>query len=180
MKSLYELQEIVAGFWEKLDEIWQHGSKVPKVQLMDLGTTGGKAYRNINTIVLNHHFLDDPINEKHMLEQTIPHELAHLVTWLCFPSAKQAHGPEFRQVLGSISWNTSTHHKMDLTEVKKLSTQVKTKKRYVYVCDCPEKKHLMTPVAHNRIKKGWTYRCRKCKQPIRFAGDVFLPDKGHM
>jgi SprT protein len=172
MLSVFEVQHELSKYWKLLK---QHFPRIsipePKVRLVDLGKVGGRAYFAQNVVELNIHFLQTA--EKEMIEQTLPHELAHLATFDLFPRSKQAHGPEFRHVLGAISHNTDTYHKMNVEDIKGLSKQIKTKTRYLYRCGCPDKKHAITPVTHNRIKKGAVHlQCRNCRQPIVFLKDV--------
>ena len=53
------------------------------------------------------------------VEEIIAHEIAHHITHALYPLAKQAHGPQFKDVLRSIGYSGDTYHKMNPSRAKR-------------------------------------------------------------
>ncbi len=167
--SIFEIQELVRGFVKQINAHWDAEMPVPQTLLVDTGRVAGKAHFASHSIQINPLFLKT--DEKKMIEQTIPHELAHLATKILFPYAKQVHGPEFRRVLGLISDNTDTFHDMDVRAIADESQAIKTQQVFMYSCLCPGRIFKLSKVKHNRFKKGQSRYCTRCGSILKFARD---------
>jgi predicted SprT family Zn-dependent metalloprotease len=101
---------------------------------------------------------------------TIIHEVAHHVTVLLYPNAKQSHGPEFKWVMSKLGGRPNTYHQYDVS-----NTKGNKRKRYIYTCsaDC-NTQHKISAHLHTKIKNKTTITriCTKCCKPILFAGKV--------
>jgi len=98
------------------------------------------------------------INE--MLNDTVPHEVAHLV---CFadPSLGRNHDAGWQRVCIGLGGTGNRTHTQELTKAR-------YKSQYVYTLDNGEE-HRVGPKVHKKIRMGATYRARKSGLPITAA-----------
>jgi SprT protein len=127
----------------------------PEVGFEVKGRTAGLAYQNGKRVAFNTVLAEENRDE---FDNTIIHELAHLVTFKLYPRAKQNHGPEFKRVFVFLGGNGKRGHTYDVCNVINAD---KVKKRFVYKCNCQV--HQLTSIRHNRIVSGkQTYSCGRC------------------
>jgi SprT protein len=117
---------------------------------------------NLNPILLN-------ANEDEMLNQTVPHEVAHIVTHMVFPGAS-SHGREWRSVMRVFGVRADRCHNMDIGVVYK----AQGKKMFVYHCGCmvsgKNKDIIVTGNMHTRMGRV-QYKCRDCNQVAVYKGE---------
>lgn len=133
-------------------------------------TTGDfRSTITINTILFKE-------NVQGFIERTIPHEVAHHVTWNIYgwydsiaKSKVIAHGRHFRHVMKNILGckDASTYHSYDTTNAVKFSSTVKTTRRKVaktneYKCSCG-KTHLVSNLIQRRMQAGQVRICKTCR-----------------
>ncbi len=158
MQAEYHLQVI-----KKLDECLARASRafncvfpVPTLEWKDMGRLAGYATYATHNIKLSPTLFGQ--NPEKFLNVTVPHELAHLLTKILYPKAKQHHGPEFRKVCRALGMtDVSTYHQYDVSSVAR--GQV-----FRYVCSC--RKFQFGKVRHERAQKGRGYTCLRCKKNI--------------
>jgi SprT protein len=132
------------------------GTKIsPPVVLYDLkGHTAGQAIGG-HTIRLNLELLNG-VNRNTMLNQTLPHEMAHIAVAQLWPKENDHHGPY---------WQFMMEHVLELPAERCHQYETKAarvrKKEYAYDCGCDEP-HMVTKTIHTRIQMGKKYRCKKC------------------
>jgi len=158
----------VAEVLAKAKSIWASfdGSNV-SVDFFSKGSAAGLASLrskrvSFNTVLMSRHPED--------FDNTIIHEVAHLVTYQIRPNAKQAHGPEFKRIMLILGGSPNTYHTYDVSGLKR--TYAKT--RYVYECS-PGCTHNMTKGKHDKIVSGVIYQCRHTGKRIMknsFTGKV--------
>lgn len=123
----------------------------------NLKTTAGMAYPSRFHIALNRQlFL---ANTDSFFANTIPHEIAHLITAVLFPNAKQSHGKEWRQVMVSLGVDPRKTHNYDLSVTT-------ARPRIRYSCACKDQVWQLSKTIHNRISKGQKYFCKTCSEPV--------------
>lgn len=101
------------------------------------------------------------------LDDVLYHEVAHAVQMQICNINVKPHGKEWKVILETIEnrpYIASLRPKYTyfLNNIKRI------KKRYKYVCNCPDK-HFLTQIRHNRNLKGIKYRCRKCKSILKYS-----------
>lgn len=100
---------------------------------------------------------------REMLEETVPHEIAHLVVARRHGRRVAPHGPEWRAVMADFGVPARACHTLPAEPSRRL-------RRYRYRCACPEGVEL-TSIRHNRARRGTRYLCRRCGETLRRADD---------
>lgn len=141
---------------KKLDDLVLAANKLfnrsftpPKVKFYLKGTTAGKADLLNNIVILNHILLVE--NPDDFLEDTVPHELAHLLTFAMFGRKAKAHGKEWKSVMRALGVEPTRCHSLDVSNVGN---------RHSYRCAC--KSHQLSTQRHNKIRRGASYICKSC------------------
>lgn len=125
----------------------------------DMKHVGGYAYMRSNRIELNEQlFL---ANEETFFKDIIVHECAHLIQYVKYPRAKQAHGPEFKYIMVGLGSNPDRCHTMDVSVAF-------AKPMYQYKCSCTT--HNLSKLIHNKVQNGSNRVCSICKTRISFIG----------
>ncbi|GAB6264149.1 SprT family zinc-dependent metalloprotease [Photobacterium sp. R1] len=97
-------------------------------------------------------------NPQAFLEEVVPHELAHLLTFACYGRVKP-HGTEWQRMMTDIFHVPArTTHSFDVTSV--------SGQTFCYRCQCRE--HQLTLRRHNKVMRQQAiYHCTQCHQPLR-------------
>ena len=132
----------------------------PSVSFDLRGQSAGQANYRTNRIRLNRQLLEKYTTE--FVVQTVPHEFAHLVAHKKFGRRIKPHGHEWRSVMIALGAKPSRTHNFAVSPTRKL-------RRYMFQCNCHDKKHELTSIRYNRIKRGVIYYCPACKRPLRPA-----------
>jgi SprT protein len=133
---------------------------VPKVMFTQRGQIAGRASYaahavNFNKVLMVENWAD--------FDQTIIHEVAHLVTRAVHGRAVEPHGHQWRNVMVALGGEPRRCHSYDVESVK----IERTKYRY----ECPQcgKTFDVGPKIHKKISVlGRTYRCR-CSGAVKFV-----------
>lgn len=145
-----------------------YGTKIayPNVIFTKRGTTAGTANYMSHTINFNPELYVR--NVEAFLADTAIHELSHLVAHQVYRLGRgiriTAHGEEWKRVMRSLGVTPSRCHSFDTSETK----QKKTTVRYQYKCSCQT--FMVSSVRHNKMQRGFTYRCKRCNQTISYMG----------
>lgn len=97
------------------------------------------------------------------LERTVPHEVAHVITYCRFGGKVRPHGAEWRELMGFFGASPERCHDFDTSGLSRRTLQ-----RFRYHCACSE--HELTSIRHRRYQAGTTYRCRTCGEALRPGG----------
>ena len=105
-KYLQEVaQRRVAIVWATAQKIWPKAlAKInpPEVKInARLKTTAGLAYSNAHRVEFSAELMWE--HTEHYIKDTIPHEVAHIVTDLRFPNEKAHHGQAWRDTMFVLS-----------------------------------------------------------------------------
>jgi SprT protein len=154
-KTIAEVNGIVKRCLDILGDRFQTTFATPEIKYDLEGRTAGQAI-GTHTIRLNLTLLRE--NRQDMLENTLPHEIAHCVVAARYPRAK-AHGYEWERVMRLLGLSPTRCHNYE-------TTPARIHKKFEHHCLCPEP-HLVGSAVHNRILAGKYYYCRKCKARLR-------------
>ncbi len=105
---------------------------------------------------------------REMIQQTVPHEVAHVVTDFMHGHQVASHGREWRAVMHAFGKPPTRCHNMQAKASRKLHY-------YAYRCGCEAPKYLSS-VRHRRIARGHVYSCPICRQILGYTGEA--PVKG--
>lgn len=94
------------------------------------------------------------------LAETVPHEVAHVVTAVCHGRVKP-HGREWRAVMQWFGFAAPQRCHRFPTPASGRSQQ-----RWSYRCSCRE--HLLSTTRHHRAQRGLGYLCRACGGTLRY------------
>lgn len=147
------------------------------------GTTAGQAWtggKNGASIRYQPELMEQ--NEKDFFEDTIPHEVAHIVVHYLYPNSKvrrgtynyrtgrttyrrvvKPHGNEWKRVMRDFGVKPERCHTYDTGNVG----QRKLAKAYTYKCACQT--FQLTQIRHRRILQGKKYSCQKCRTVLQPA-----------
>lgn len=133
----------------------------PVISYFNNSPTAGRA-RGKRHLELNEDLLRQDTAE--MLEQTLPHELAHLLVHQTCDYPTKPHGKEWRHFMALLGCAPDVCHRMEQPNLKR-----KRQSRHVYQCDC--RSHDLTTTRHNKhIVDGQTFICRSCKGELIYTG----------
>lgn len=135
---------------------------MPLISYNQRGKIAGTAYLQKWEIRLNPVLLVE--NGETFIEEVVPHELAHLLTFRLFGGTIHPHGKEWRwmmeKVLGVPANRT---HSFDVSSVQG--------RRFRYRCSCKE--HYLSIIRHNRVeRKKARYSCQRCGEILMFVQEA--------
>lgn len=89
------------------------------------------------------------------IEQTVPHEVAHLIARARHGAHIKPHGDEWKAVMKFFHAAPRRCHSFDTSD-----SATRTMRYFDYRCDC--RTHRISAIRHNRMLSGTTYLCRVC------------------
>lgn len=92
------------------------------------------------------------------IEDTVPHELAHLVAFAMHGPGIQPHGRQWRDVMALLGCQPEVCHRYEVKPARQI-------KRFGYRCGC--RAHALSSIRHRRVAQGFSYRCRSCGEILR-------------
>lgn len=112
------------------------------------GKAHGKAY-SFSNVQLNYKAAcESDENFKHILNDTIPHEIAHLVEYIFMN--KMSHSRNWKSICKGLGGSGELYHDLEIKPVR-------AKKQYKYFLERGEV--LVSTIRHNRIQRGTVYSC---------------------
>ena len=119
----------------------------------DMKVVAGLAYSDEMRIELSEPLLLSNIED--FFNTLIPHEVAHIITDLKYPNAKQAHGVEWKNAMRMLGIaDPKSKHLYDVTVCPDVV-------RYRYVCSCPNRTFRVTKQLHSMMQKHARF-CNDC------------------
>lgn len=133
------------------EQHFQRHFPLPQVSYQVKGLKAGVAYLQLWQIRFNPLLLLE--NTTTFIEQTVPHELAHLIVYACYGDVRP-HGKEWQFVMEQIfNVEAQIYHQFD---VKNVQGQT-----FIYRCDCQT--HYLSLRRHNKVLQQQSlYRCKQC------------------
>lgn len=93
-----------------------------------------------------------------MLEQVVPHEVAHYAVWALYRRRMRPHGREWRAVMRFFGKPPEVSHRLPVRPARRV-----TRLPFACGCDTPQ---LYSAVIHKRHLAGVRYYCRRCRQRL--------------
>lgn len=123
------------------------------------GMAAAVAYPARNAIRINHYLLEQ--NSEDFLDNTIPHEISHLIAYRLHGRRIRPHGTEWATIMrGVFKLQPLRCHHYDVRRNMKVA--------YHYRCGCPTA-HALGTRRHQSAMRGRYYFCRRCRQPLSFS-----------
>ena len=141
----------------QLQALYGRVFELPSINWNLQGRCAGKAYPSENRINLNSTLLIN--NTDDFIEQTVPHEIAHLINRTLNGPQVRPHGPEWKAIMRALGLPPLRCHNYAVNQ-----TGTRWRKRTMYFCACDF--HFVSQIVHNRICRGQIYRCRHCGLPL--------------
>jgi SprT protein len=133
----------------------------PDVRFDLTGKTAGMVIfhrRGRPRIRYNHLILSE--NGEAFIRQTVPHEVAHLVTRTLYGSRIRPHGREWQSTMRLFGAVANRCHNFSTQNVR-----IKKMRYFPYRCSCRD--HQLSTIRHNRSLAGTTYVCRNCGSALK-------------
>ena len=152
----------ITKYLDIAEKHWDRKFNRPDVKYDLKGHTGGWAIGG-HTIRLNYDILTDDRYYQDMVNQTVPHELAHIVVHQMWPKAS-AHGEHWQHVMSVFGKPADRCHQYETKAVKK-------HKKFSYTCTCPGRTYELGSARHNRAQTGQRrYYCPLCQETLVWNG----------
>lgn len=148
---------------------------IPKIDYYHTGTCAGRAWQNEWRIELHAGLLKSTETRDEMINITVPHEVAHLITGRVYPEVNQrgamtvtsrgrlrrgkreSHGPRWKSVMAVFGVDDSRCHDMDTTAF------ARPKDKYDYRCVKCSTNYTVGPKIHNQLVRNSASRWCKCR-----------------
>jgi len=159
------------------EKMFSKGFIYPEVRYDLVGRAAGQAVYDrfsnksphvirVNPILLNE-------NESYIVNQTVPHEMAHVVVHQFYEARGiqvRGHGNEWKRVMRYFGLQPDRCHSLDTTTVR----AIKGGSEYHFNCGCVGKVYKLSKNKYTRYANGMSYRCRLCNCKIVFDKRVEL------
>lgn len=122
---------------------------IPTIQYNLKGYQAGQAYPAKWLIRFNAEMAEQ--NENKFIHEVAAHEVAHLVTYRMWNTLD--HGKDFQKVMQWFAVEPKRCHDFEVVPSRVI-------RRYEYSCSCSN--HQLSSIRHNRMLKGYIYKCRSC------------------
>ena len=102
--------------------------------------------------------------EDHLINQTCPHEVAHLVQYVVGPLCRKSnpsHGHIWKRIMRQFGVPAQRCHSLPLPKTRTVA------RPYAYACAC--KVHNLTLTIHRKMQNGQRRICRKCRNELTFS-----------
>ena len=125
---------------------------------------------------MNQLLLNDSDQSDVVIHKTVAHEMCHYAQHIILPYNKfygynkeKSHGYHWQRLMMMVGLDPNRYHTYNMSEIRK------SKNPYEYACNCET--HYISKKIHGNINRGRIYKCRTCKQPIKFVrlSNVQLP-----
>ncbi len=153
-------QRLLEHDWQRLNQMLGRNEPLPRLRFDLRGRCAGQARYQDWVIRLNPVLMQG--HGDRFIEETVPHELAHLMAFRCHGAQIRPHGREWRAMLEWLQRPVRVSHDYEVSPSRRL-------KRYVYRCDC--RLHELSSIRHRRAEQGTPYQCRMCGCRLR-KGDA--------
>lgn len=145
----------------------------PHLYFYEGRAAAGLAHPVSNRIGLHATLLSE--NTASMLQETVPHELAHVAVYWYWerrvPRGRRpsSHGAEWKHLMRHVfGVEPERTHSYDMSNVK-----VRRQRRWIYTCACEGEQHVVTTARHNRYsRRPGMFRCVRCRSAIHFHGQA--------
>lgn len=104
-------------------------------------------------------------NVQDFINDTIPHELAHLIAFKIYGPKIKPHGPEWKFVCRKLGYEPNRCHTLK-------TTPARIHKKYIYTCDCGGSFSFGAKRHRQAQENPRRYFCKSCKGFIVFTNQI--------
>lgn len=143
--------------------------RTPVVYYYDGTLTAGYAKYSKNSVGLHATFLRE--NTRNMIEETVAHEVAHLVVFQLWIAGRitekqrrRAHGPVWRGIMRN--WFAVTPERCHNFSTENVT--VRRQRRWEARCEC--RSFWLSTTVRNKMRRGQKRHCVKCRSSVYLTG----------
>ena len=136
--------------------------ELPTVSFDLKGRTAGQAFYSGNRIRLNLELLNK--NREEMIENTLPHEFAHIAAFKFYGEEGKGHGHYWKLTMMRLGLEPKRCHNMEVTPARK-------HQKFDYSCKCPGKVFKIGKNVHEKIQSGRPRYCPSCRADVVYIGE---------
>lgn len=96
------------------------------------------------------------------IDETVPHEWAHLLAYAVYGPRIRPHGSQWKKIMRLLGCKPEVCHNYAVKPARKL-------RHHAYYCGCQS--HELSSIRHRRVLAGQAYVCRKCGEVLK-PGDA--------
>ena len=158
-----EIEEATEAAYQKAEAYFGRKFSRPVHQYDLRGTTAGEA-KYIG--ILRWNLSIYALNKEVYLARTVPHEVAHLVSYEMYGAAGHGHGKHWKSIMRNVMGLEAKRCHSYKEGVKKSRI---IERDWVYECSC--RTHSISTVKHNKMLRGKAqYHCKHCNVDLKFVG----------
>ena len=160
-QDIHQVQQRVIELYTLAERYFMKRFKRPYIRMDLKGETAGQALPAKHQLRFNPILLQE--NKVHYIQQTVAHEVAHLLAHDLFGPRVRAHGKEWQSIMVVV-------FELPADRCHTYDTQRASKRPWIYSCQCEGKAIPLSTIRHNRAIKGTIYLCTSCRGPLQFVG----------
>lgn len=164
MSDLQQIIQRVTELFDLADRVCQRKFERPVIHIDLRGRTAGQAWPQKQLLRFNMTLFRQ--HREDFLQQTVAHEVAHLVAYQLYGLSIRPHGHEWQKIMTELFQLPAD--RCHQYEVPPSSQQ---KNQWRYQCQCHENILYLSTTRHNRVQKGVRYQCRQCRSELRYVGE---------
>ena len=136
---------------ERSNQALQRQDEMPRLRFDLRGRCAGQALPGQWVIRLNHSLLNQ--HGQRFVDETVPHEWAHLLAYAMHGPNIRPHGEQWRQIMQLLGCQPDVCHNYEVKPARQL-------RRHAYHCGC--RAHELSSIRHRRVLAGQRYVCKHC------------------
>jgi SprT protein len=153
------LHAAVEACYRRAEKFYRCRFERPRLTFDLRGMAAAVALTAANTIRINRALLAHNLQD--FLDETVPHEVSHLLAHCLHGPHIAPHGAEWAAIMRTVFGREPRRcHDYDV--------RPGLVRAYRYRCGCPEG-HTLGTRRHRSAQRGRRYHCRRCHQPLEFS-----------
>ena len=156
-----QLNQRIETCYQQAEAFFHRRFSRPEVSLKLRGQKAGVAHLQENRLRFNSQLYRE--NHEDFLQQTVAHEVAHLIAHQMFGPRIKPHGEEWQLIMREV-------YGLLPNRCHSYAVQRRAGARYLYRCQCPAQEFAFSAQRHALVNKGRRYLCRRCRATLVFSG----------
>ncbi|MCL7461686.1 SprT family zinc-dependent metalloprotease [Pseudomonas sp. NW5] len=152
----------VEACYQQAERFFTRSFARPSVSLRLRGLKAGVAHLQENHLRFNAQLYRE--NRVHFLQQTVAHEVAHLIAHQLYGASIRPHGPQWQAIMTRV-------YGLPAERCHHYAVKRPQRVHYLYRCACPDGQFPFTARRHALVLEGRRYLCRRCRTALTFSGE---------